>query len=162
AFPSSPWARGRWGSAMGHASSRRWHSTAGAGTGGCRACAGWPGSSSGGRRGGGGPRRGRSPSPGPGCSTLPFSSWGGSGESPPLTPAGVEALRRYLVFGGFLLADANDGSSGRGFDASFRRDLARVLPGTTLEPVPAAHVVFKSFFLLDSAPGRLFLHPQLR
>ena len=66
------------------------------------------------------------------------------------------------MFGGFLLADANDGSYGRGFDASFRRDLARVLPGAPLEPVPATHVVFKSFFLLDSAPGRLLLQPWLR
>src|SRR5215475_6864608 len=66
----------------------------------------------------------------------PFLYLGGDGEYPPLTAAEVEALRRYLVFGGFLLADANDGSSGRGFDASFRRDLAWLLPGTSLEPVP--------------------------
>ena len=92
----------------------------------------------------------------------PFLYLGGDGDYPPLSSAEVEALRRYLVFGGFLLADANDGSSGRGFDASFRRDLAKVLPGAPLEPVPAAHVVYKSFFLLDSAPGRLFLHPQLK
>jgi Domain of unknown function (DUF4159) len=92
----------------------------------------------------------------------PFVYFGGEGDFPPLGAAELETLRRYLTYGGFLLADANDGSSGRGFDASFRRDLARVLPGAPLEPVPAAHVVYKSFFLLDSAPGRLFLHPQLR
>ena len=92
----------------------------------------------------------------------PFLYFGGDGEFPALSAAEVEALRRYLTFGGFLLADANDGSSGRGFDASFRRELARVLPGSALEPVPSAHVLFKTFFLLDSAPGRLFLHPQLQ
>jgi len=91
----------------------------------------------------------------------PFLYFGGEGEYPSLSAPEVEALRRYLTFGGFVLADANDGSAGRGFDASFRRDLARVLPGTPLEPVPASHVLFKTFFLLDSAPGRLFLHPQL-
>jgi hypothetical protein len=91
----------------------------------------------------------------------PFLYFGGDGDFPPLSAPEVEALRRYLVFGGFVLADANDGSGGRGFDASFRRELARVLPGSALEPVPSTHVLFKTFFLLDSAPGRVFLHPQL-
>ncbi len=74
----------------------------------------------------------------------------------------MENLRRYLTYGGFVLADANDGSGGRGFDASFRRELARVLPGAPLEPVPSTHVLFKTFYLLDSAPGRLLLQPQLQ
>ena len=30
-----------------------------------------------------------------------------------------------------------------------------------LTPVPSEHVIFKSFFLLDSAPGRLLRKPQL-
>lgn len=92
----------------------------------------------------------------------PFLYFGGDGEFPPLTGGEVESLRRYLTYGGFLFADANDGSGGRGFDLSFRRELARVLPGSALEPVPSAHVVFKTFYLLDSAPGRVFLHPQLQ
>ena len=91
----------------------------------------------------------------------PFLYFGGDGEFPPLTAGEVETLRRYLTYGGFLLADANDGSGGRGFDLSFRRELARVLPGSLLEPVPSTHVLFKTFYLLDSAPGRVFLHPQL-
>lgn len=91
----------------------------------------------------------------------PFLYFGGDGEFPALSAPEVEALRRYLTFGGFLVADANDGSGGRGFDTSFRRELARVLPGSALEPVPSTHVLFKTFYLLDSAPGRLFLHPQL-
>jgi hypothetical protein len=91
----------------------------------------------------------------------PFLYLGGDGAFPPFSEAEVENLRRYLTFGGFLLADANDGSDGEGFDTSFRRELARVLPQSPLTPVPSGHVVFKSFFLLDSAPGRLLNKPQL-
>lgn len=92
----------------------------------------------------------------------PFLYLGGEGELPPLAPEEVENLRRYLTFGGFLLADANDGSEGHGFDQSFRREIARVLPGSPLSPLPMSHVVFKSFFLLDSAPGRLLNKPELQ
>ncbi len=91
----------------------------------------------------------------------PFLYLGGEGELPALRGEEVENLRRYLTFGGFLLADANDGSDGNGFDKGFRREIARVLPKSPLTPVPLSHVVFKSFFLLDSAPGRLLLKPQL-
>ncbi|MBX7096195.1 MAG: DUF4159 domain-containing protein [Myxococcaceae bacterium] len=91
----------------------------------------------------------------------PFLYWGGDGEVPPLSAEQLEALRRYLTFGGFLFVDANDGSRGSGFDASVRRELARVLPQAPLAPVPSSHVVFKSFFLLDTAPGRLLVKPEL-
>ncbi|EPX58866.1 hypothetical protein D187_003581 [Cystobacter fuscus DSM 2262] len=91
----------------------------------------------------------------------PFLYLGADGGFPPFSTAEVENLRRYLTFGGFLLADANDGSDGEGFDASFRREIARVLPRSPLTPVPSTHVVFKSFFLLDSAPGRVLNKPQL-
>jgi hypothetical protein len=91
----------------------------------------------------------------------PFLYLGSDGEMPPLRTEEVENVRRYLTFGGFILADANDGSDGNGFDKSFRREIARVLPQSPLTAVPLSHVVFKSFFLLDSAPGRLLVKPQL-
>jgi hypothetical protein len=91
----------------------------------------------------------------------PFLYLGGDGELPPLSGAEVENLRRYLTYGGFMLADANDGSDGNGFDESFRREMARVLPQNKLSDVPFEHVVFKSFFLLDAAPGRLLNKPYL-
>lgn len=91
----------------------------------------------------------------------PFLYMGGEGSFPALSDAEVTNLRRYLTYGGFLLADANDGSDGDGFDASFRREMARVLPQNPLAEVPSTHVVFKSFFLLDAAPGRLLNKPQL-
>ena len=92
---------------------------------------------------------------------FPFLYFGGDGTFPPLPQDEVENLRRYLTYGGFLLVDANDGSDGAGFDASFRREMARILPQHPLAPLPSTHVVFKSFFLLDSAPGRYFNKAQL-
>lgn len=91
----------------------------------------------------------------------PFLYFGGEGEVPPLTGAEVENLRRYLTFGGFMLADANDASDGDGFDESFRRELARVLPQNPLAVVPSNHVVYKSFFLLEAAPGRVLNKPHM-
>lgn len=60
-----------------------------------------------------------------------------------------------------MLADANDGSSGTGFDRGFRQEIARVLPLTPLSPLPSSHVVFKTYFMLDAASGRLLNRPQL-
>jgi len=91
----------------------------------------------------------------------PFLYFGGEGGFPPLSDEQVANLRRYLTYGGFMLADANDGSSGDGFDASFRRELARVLPGSQLGRLPADHVLFKSFYLLDRNGGRLLVRPFL-
>lgn len=91
----------------------------------------------------------------------PFVYFSGDADFPALSAAEVENLRRYLTFGGFLFADANDGSDGGGFDAAFRRELARVLPQQALRPLPSTHVVFKSFFMLDSPPGRFLNKPVL-
>jgi hypothetical protein len=91
----------------------------------------------------------------------PFLYFGGEGDFPALRAEELENLRRYLTFGGFVFADANDGSDGQGFDLAFRREMARVLPQSPLTPVQLSHVVFKSFFLLDGAPGRLLKKPQL-
>ncbi len=91
----------------------------------------------------------------------PFLYLSSDGPMPPLAPAEVENLRRYLTFGGFVFADANDGSDGAGFDGSLRRELAKVLPRAPLAALPTTHVIFKSFFLLDSAPGRFLNRPTL-
>lgn len=91
----------------------------------------------------------------------PFLYLSSDGELPPFKPQEVENLRRYLTFGGFVFADANDASDGTGFDLSFRRELARVLPQQTLTALPGTHVVYKSFFLLDSPPGRVLNKPVL-
>jgi len=92
----------------------------------------------------------------------PFLYLGSDGPLPALSSAEVENLRRYLTFGGLLVADANDGSDGTAFDATFRQQLERVLPGSPLGDLSMDHVLFKSFYLLDAAPGRLLNRPQIQ
>ena len=76
-------------------------------------------------------------------------------ELPP--PAEVEALRRFLTFGGFLMIDSAEGASDGAFDQSVRKLMAAVFPrpATGLELVPTDHVVYKSFYLLDRPLGRV-------
>jgi hypothetical protein len=97
----------------------------------------------------------------PGLHRHPMLYLAGSGALPPLSDAERAGLRRHLQYGGFLLVDAADGSDGTGFDASVRRELAKVLPTAPLAPVPRDHVLHKSFYLLDRQGGRLLVKPWL-
>ncbi len=77
--------------------------------------------------------------------------------------AGIEALRRFLTFGGFLLIDSAEGSTDGAFAGSVRKLMTAVFPSPDkgLEIVPADHVIFKSFYLLDRPLGRLAIAPAL-
>lgn len=75
--------------------------------------------------------------------------------------ADVIRLRRYLTFGGCLWIDSAEGRVGGGFDQSVRRLLALVLPGDLPKPVPDDHVLWRSFYILHDAPGRLLLPARL-
>jgi len=85
----------------------------------------------------------------------------GDGAMPAFSEPELAALRRHLQYGGFLLVDAADGSDGSGFDASARRELARLLPTSPLARIAREHVIYKSFYLLDHQGGRLLVKPWL-
>jgi hypothetical protein len=70
-------------------------------------------------------------------------------------------LRRYITYGGFLLIDSAEGRAGGGFDESVRRLLAQTLPGELPIRIPDAHVLWKSFYVLHGAPGRIVAAPYL-
>jgi hypothetical protein len=78
-------------------------------------------------------------------------------------PTSIEALRRFLTFGGFLLIDSAEGATDGAFAASVRKLMAAVFPAPSknLEVVPKDHVIFKSFYLLDQPMGRLAIAPAL-
>ena len=77
--------------------------------------------------------------------------------------AGIEALRRFLTFGGFLLIDSAEGATDGAFDGSVRKLITAIFPSPAkgLEIVPPDHVVYKSFYLLDKPVGRLAIAPAL-
>ena len=77
--------------------------------------------------------------------------------------AGIEALRRFLTFGGFLLIDSAEGTTDGAFDGSVRKLMSAIFPAPCkgLEIVPADHVVYKSFYLLDKPVGRLAIAPAM-
>ena len=80
----------------------------------------------------------------------------------PLPPeADVARLRRHITYGGFLLIDYAEGRAGGGFDESVRRLLAQTLPGELPIRIPDAHVLWKSFYVLRGAPGRIIAAPHL-
>jgi hypothetical protein len=73
----------------------------------------------------------------------------------------VARLRRHITYGGFLLIDSAEGRVGGGFDESVRRLLAQTLPGELPIRIPDSHVLWKSFYVLRSAPGRILAAPHL-
>lgn len=93
----------------------------------------------------------------------PFLYLAGDREFALPAPAGIEALRRYLTFGGFLLADSAEGSTDGAFDKSVRALFAALYPAPSagLELIPSDHVVYKSFYLLDRPVGRIALSPTM-
>jgi len=88
---------------------------------------------------------------------LPFLYLAGDREITVPPTAEVEALRRFLTFGGFLLIDSADGTTDGAFDQSVRKLVEAVFPqaASGLAPVPRDHVVYKSFYLLDRPVGRV-------
>jgi hypothetical protein len=88
----------------------------------------------------------------------PFLYWSGDTEVAPLTSAEIRGLRGFLALGGILLVDdagVNDKGEAGLFGKSARRELARVLPDGAPITIGTDHVVFRTFYLLRRAEGRV-------
>ena len=100
----------------------------------------------------------------------PFLYWSGAGAFNPLDEKDVVRLRRYVAAGGFVLADSAQDSGDGGvtpsrqkfldavgddFAAGVRREVARAFPAAPLTMLPPDHVVYKSFYMLKGATGRI-------
>lgn len=90
----------------------------------------------------------------------PFAIWGGEDDVPPLTEREVLGIRRFLALGGVLLIDDFAPESGA-FGKAARREIARVLPDGAPIPIGTENVVFRSFYLLRRAVGRVEGQPKL-
>jgi hypothetical protein len=93
----------------------------------------------------------------------PFLYLAGQRELELPSTAGIESLRRFLTFGGFLLIDSAEGSTDGAFDGSVRKLISAIFPSPAkgLEVVPADDVIYKSFYLLDRPLGRLAIAPAM-
>jgi len=94
----------------------------------------------------------------PAVVTEPFLYWSGDSEVDPLTAPEIAGLRRFFGLGGVLLVDdAMPGEQGEpsAFGRSTRRELARVLADSTRIAIGADHVIFRTFYLLNRAQGRV-------
>jgi hypothetical protein len=94
----------------------------------------------------------------------PFLYWSGDIEVAPLTGAEIGGLRRFFSLGGVLLVD-DAGAGERGEPSAFgqraRREIARVLPDATPVALNVEHVVFRTFYFLRRAEGRVQGPPSL-
>src|SRR6185503_1426802 len=70
----------------------------------------------------------------------------------------IAGLRKFFALGGVLLVDdagAMDDGTPSPFGKTAREQIARVLPDTSPIALSADHVVFKSYYLLKRAEGRV-------
>ncbi len=75
-----------------------------------------------------------------------------------LSPQEIAGLRKYFALGGVLLVDdagASEDGTPSAFGRTAREQLARVLPDTSAIALGKEHVLFRTFYLLRRAEGRV-------
>jgi len=91
----------------------------------------------------------------------PLLVWIGNGPAEPMSDRAIERLSRFLRAGGMLFVDDASPDGDDRFDASVRREIARMWPDRPLSRVHNDHTVFRTFFLLERAQGRVSRQPYL-
>lgn len=92
----------------------------------------------------------------------PFLVWVGSKDPGVLDQRAIRGLRQYLRMGGMLLVDdRTPRAEGGAFLTGARREIARVLPEATPIKLDKAHVIFKSFYILEGPQGRVAGPPHV-
>ncbi len=84
----------------------------------------------------------------------PFAVWGGSKATPALTTRELARLKKYFALGGILFVDDFDPENGA-FGRSARTEISRALPDSKPISVGPENVLFRSFYLLKRAVGRV-------
>lgn len=82
----------------------------------------------------------------------PFLYWPISEQALSLTPQAIERVNRYMQQGGVIVFDSRD--AGLGTAQGNLRDLLRQLDIPSLDPLPNDHVINRTFYLIQDAPGR--------
>jgi hypothetical protein len=82
----------------------------------------------------------------------PFLYWPVPDKNISLTANAIDRLNRYMRQGGVIVFDSRDG--GIGTTQTYLRDLLRQLDIPPLDPLPKDHVMNRTFYLIQDAPGR--------
>jgi hypothetical protein len=88
----------------------------------------------------------------------PFLWLSGDQALQPFSPQEIAGLRKFFGLGGILLVDdagVNDEGAPSAFGRTAREQIARVLPDSSPIALAPEHVVFKSYYLLRRAEGRV-------
>jgi len=93
--------------------------------------------------------------------SFPFLYISGKYDFQPFDDEEIETLRRFLSFGGFLLADNALGQLDYGFDRSFRREMTRIFPDKELGKIPLNHAALRSYYLIRRIGGRVATTPYI-
>jgi hypothetical protein len=91
----------------------------------------------------------------------PFVIWAGSKAPEALTRSELSGLRRFIALGGVIFVDELDPAKGKFLDGAARQ-VARVLPDGSPIEIGEENVIFRSFYLLRRATGRVERAPKLK
>ena len=90
----------------------------------------------------------------------PFVIWAGHQDPDPLTRRELRGLRQFVALGGVLFVDDFEPERGA-FARGAQREITRVLPDASPIEIGPENVVFRSFYLLSRAAGRVAGKPKL-
>jgi hypothetical protein len=91
----------------------------------------------------------------------PFAVWAGAAAPDALTRSELSGLRRFIALGGVLLCDDLDPATGE-FSEGVEKQIKRVLPQSSPIEIGEENVVFRSFYLLEQATGRVQKSSKMR
>ena len=88
---------------------------------------------------------------------FPLIYWPITNDAPPLSPQAAARVSAYLQTGGLIIFDTQDANLAATRAGAPHPGLARVLDSVdvpSLAPIPADHVLTRTFYLLQDFPGR--------
>ncbi|MGQ0794009.1 MAG: DUF4159 domain-containing protein [Deltaproteobacteria bacterium] len=97
----------------------------------------------------------------PNLFNYPFLYLAGDGDFAPFSEEEAARLRKFIRLGGGVLIDDASGREDSAFDSRIREEFSRILPETPFSRISDDSVIYKSFYLLNSAAGRKIVRPHL-
>lgn len=88
---------------------------------------------------------------------LPFLYWSGEGSFNAFSESERATMKRYLKAGGFIFVDAVD----EAFELAAKQALKQASFDFVFKPIPDDHVLYKSFYIIQSHGGRVLRKPAL-